>query len=76
MSPIKVETLLEDGSIKSANFRSMLLTKCQHEFEKDKENPEMIIEAETVCLDSYRYQGQLIDLLLLELIDKKLTWVA
>ena len=71
-----METLLEDGSIKSANFRRMLLKKCQHEFEKDKEDPEMIIEAETVCLDSYRYQGQLIDLLLLELIDKKLTWVA
>ena len=42
MSPIKVETPLDDGKIKLTNFRRMLLTKCQHEFEKDKKDDETL----------------------------------
>ena len=54
MSPINVEILLEDGRTKSANFRHMLLARCQREFEKDKEAEildkmrEAIAQAETV----------------------------
>ncbi len=36
MSPIKVEMEVE-GKVKSTNFRRMLLTKCQQEFEKDND---------------------------------------
>ena len=57
MSPIKVEFILDGGKTKkSTNFRRMLLTKCQTEFEKDKKDDETlekmregIKEAETVC---------------------------
>ena len=42
MSPIKVEWVQEDGKTKSNNFRRMLLTKCQQEFEKDKKDDETI----------------------------------
>ena len=38
MSPIKVDVIVEEGKIKCTNFRRMLLTKCQHEFEKDKQD--------------------------------------
>lgn len=41
MSPIKVEWTLE-GKQKSTNFRRMLLTKCQQEFEKDKKEDETL----------------------------------
>ena len=51
-----METLLEDGSTRSTNFRRTLLKKLQHEFEKDKEEDETlekmteaIPQAETVC---------------------------
>ena len=42
MSPIKVEWTTEDGKAKQTNFRRMLLTKCQQEFEKDKKNNEIL----------------------------------
>ena len=42
MSPIKVEWVQEEGKTKSTNFRRMLLTKCQQEFEKDKKDDEII----------------------------------
>ena len=42
MSPIKVEWVQEEGKTKSTNFRRMLLTKCQQEFEKDKKDDETI----------------------------------
>ena len=42
MSPIKVEYQSEDGKAKQTNFRRMLLTKCQKEFEKDKKDDESI----------------------------------
>ena len=38
MTPIKVDVIVEEGKIKCTNFRRMLLTKCQHEFEKDKQD--------------------------------------
>jgi len=41
MSPIKVEYQSEDGKLKQTNFRRMLLTKCQKEFEKDKKDDEI-----------------------------------
>lgn len=34
--------MLEDGRTKLTNFRRMLLTKCQHEFEKDKKDDETL----------------------------------
>ena len=40
MSPIKVEFVSEDGKTKLTNFRRMLLTKLQKEFEKDKKDDE------------------------------------
>ncbi len=42
MSPIKVEWETEDGKPKVTNFRRMLLTKCQQEFEKDKKDDETL----------------------------------
>ena len=43
MSPIKVELMQEEGKPpKSTNFRRMLLTKCQQEFEKDKKDDETL----------------------------------
>ena len=42
MSPIKVEWVAEDGNIRSNNFRRMLLTKCQKEFQKDKKDDESV----------------------------------
>ena len=42
MSPIKVEWVSEDSKPKSTNFRRMLLTKCQQEFEKDKKDDETL----------------------------------
>ena len=42
MSPIKVEWTTEDGKAKQTNFRRMLLTKCQQEFEKDKKDDETL----------------------------------
>ena len=58
MSPIKVELQGpggEEGKPKVINFRRMLLTKCQLEFEKDKKDDEVaermeeaIKKAETV----------------------------
>ncbi len=53
MSNIKVDFVQEDGELKSINFRRMLLTKCQQEFEKDKKDEEKIQkylnQAENVC---------------------------
>ena len=53
-----MEWVLEDGKVKTTNFRRMLLTKCQQEFEKDKKDDETfdtmreaINQAETVSLD-------------------------
>ena len=40
MSPIKVEFVSEEGKTRHTNFRRMLLTKCQKEFEKDKKDDE------------------------------------
>ena len=40
MSSIKVEYVSEKDKTKHTNFRSMLLTKCQKEFEKDKKDDE------------------------------------
>ncbi len=40
MSPIKVEYTSEDGETKKTNFRKMLLTKCQREFEKNRKDDE------------------------------------
>ena len=40
MSPIKVEFVSEEGMTKHTNFRRMLLTKLQKEFEKDKKDDE------------------------------------
>ena len=40
MSPIKVEVVSEEGKTRHTNFRRMLLTKCQKEFEKDKKDDE------------------------------------
>ncbi len=31
-----------EGKVKSTNFRRMLLTKCQQEFEKDKKDDETL----------------------------------
>jgi hypothetical protein len=43
MSPIKVEIQQEEGKPpKVTNFRRMLLTKCQQEFEKDKKDDETL----------------------------------
>ena len=42
MSPIKVEWSTEDGKLESTNFRRVLLTKCQQEFEKDKKDNEIL----------------------------------
>ena len=59
MSPIKVEVMVEEGKTKTTNFRRMLLTKCQQEFEKDKQDDHTLEEmrdritmAETVSLFS------------------------
>ena len=55
---MKVEWTTPDGKTKSTNFRRVLLTKCQQEFEKDKKDDEdrdkmlkAIEEAEKVCDD-------------------------
>ena len=55
MSPIRVEWTTKDGKAKQTNFKCMLLTKCQQEFEKDKNDDktlekikEEIANAETV----------------------------
>ena len=40
MGPTKVEVVSEDGKTKLTNFRRMLLTKCQKEFEKEKSDDE------------------------------------
>ena len=57
LSPLKVEWEDEDGKPKATNFRRVLLTKCQLEFEKDKKDDEDldkmtkgIEDAETVCV--------------------------
>ena len=57
MSPIKVEVMMEEGKTKSTSFRRMLLTRCQQEFEKDKQDDktldkirEDITQAESVSL--------------------------
>ena len=43
MSPIKVELPQEEGKPpKHTNFRRMLLTKCQLEFEKNEKNSETL----------------------------------
>ena len=47
MSPIKVEVVVEEGKTKSTNFRRMLLTKCQQEFEKDKQDDHTLEEMNT-----------------------------
>ena len=56
MTPIKVDVIVEEGKIKCTNFRRMLLTKCQHEFEKDKQDDATLEEmhdkstkAESAC---------------------------
>ena len=56
LSPMKVEWTTADGKVKTNNFRRVLLTKCQQEFEKDKKDDEereqmlqAIEEADTVC---------------------------
>ena len=55
LSPVKVDWTGAEGKARSTNFRRVLLTKCQQEFEKDKkddENREQMLkaieEAETV----------------------------
>ena len=40
LSPLNVDRVLPDGKAKSTNFRRVLLTKCQQEFEKDKKDDE------------------------------------
>jgi hypothetical protein len=43
MSPIKVEIQQEEGKPpKVTNFRRMLLTKCQQEFEKENKDDETV----------------------------------
>ena len=52
MSPIKVEFVSEEGEIEHTNFRRMLHTKCQKEFDKGVQDDEtvrvMLENAETV----------------------------
>ncbi len=62
MSPIKVEWTTEEGKPKVTNFRRMLLTKFQQEFEKDKKDDETlqkmregISKAETVRLCALKF---------------------
>ena len=52
-----MEVTVEEGKTKTTNFRRMLLTKCQQEFEKDKQDDHTLEEmrdritmAETVSL--------------------------
>lgn len=40
---------MEDGKTKSINFRRMLLTKCQQEFEKDKKDDETLEAMREEC---------------------------
>ncbi len=40
LSLLRVEWVSEDGTKKQTNFRRVLLTKCQQEFEKDKKDDE------------------------------------
>ena len=61
LSPMKVEWTTADGKPKTNNFRRVLLTKCQQEFEKDKKDDEerermlqAIEEADTVCVCAYK----------------------
>ncbi len=42
MSPITVEYTSKDGKTKRTNFRRMLLTKYQREYEKDKKDDESL----------------------------------
>ena len=37
-----MEWVAEDGKARSNNFRRMLLTKCQKEFQKDKKDDESV----------------------------------
>ena len=53
---MKVEWTTADGKLRTNNFRRVLLTKCQQEFEKDKKDDEeqeqmlqAIKDADTVC---------------------------
>ena len=53
---MKVEWTTADGELRTNNFRRVLLTKCQQEFEKDKKDDEerermlqAIKDADTVC---------------------------
>ncbi len=57
MSPIKVEYTSEDGKTKQTNFRRMLLTKCQREFEKDKKDDESLetMQKEIESAETVRY---------------------
>ena len=57
LSPMKVEWMPPDGKQKANNFRHVLLTKCQQEFEKDKNDDEerermlqKIDDADMVCV--------------------------
>ena len=54
---MKVEWTTADGKLKTNNFRRVLLTKCQQEFEKDNKDDEereqmlqTIKAADTVCV--------------------------
>ncbi len=57
MSPIKVEYTSEGGKTKQTNFRRMLLTKCQREFEKDKKDDESLetMQKEIESAETVRY---------------------
>ena len=62
LSPMKVEWTTPDGKQKTNNFRRVLLTKCQQEFEKDKKDDEVreqmlhaIEDADTVCMQGYTH---------------------
>ena len=61
MSPIKVDVIVEEEK-KSTNFRRMLLTQCQREFEKDKQDDatleemrDKITKAESVSVLDLRF---------------------
>ena len=50
MSPIKVELPQEEGKPpKVTNFRRMLLSKCQQEFEKNENNNEILKKMEDIA---------------------------
>ncbi len=66
MSPIKVEYTSEDGKTKRTNFRRMLLTKCQREFEKDRKDYESLetMQKEIESAEMVRYERENCNILL------------